>query len=176
MVYRILTYCKSENFAYTNLPSFFFFCNEVSLSNIEYYKPVRFSVYMCVKADFSFSSTCCGQPNYMSIRPKSCKPFSPLVQILTWEKSVYVYQHYKLLLGMYFKTFLILQNPPLSLTKSQPIVSTGITNVAGATGSRFSARASIRSWGRSNLNGSSTMMESKENGIIPFLQQALAIR
>ncbi|CAL8090451.1 unnamed protein product [Orchesella dallaii] len=69
----------------------------------------------------------------------------------------------------------VLQNPPLSLTKSQPIVSTGISSVVGGGVGRFSARASIRSWGRSNLNGSS-MMEIKESGIIPFLQQALAIR
>ncbi|CAL8090454.1 unnamed protein product [Orchesella dallaii] len=68
-----------------------------------------------------------------------------------------------------------LENPPLSLTKSQPIVSTGISSVVGGGVGRFSARASIRSWGRSNLNGSS-MMEIKESGIIPFLQQALAIR
>ncbi|CAL8090560.1 unnamed protein product [Orchesella dallaii] len=78
------------------------------------------------------------------------------------------YEHVYCQLDPYF-------NPPLSLTKSQPIVSTGISSVVGGGVGRFSARASIRSWGRSNLNGSS-MMETKESGIIPFLQQALAIR
>ncbi|CAG7732749.1 unnamed protein product [Allacma fusca] len=52
-------------------------------------------------------------------------------------------------------------SPPINITKSQPIVSQGST--------RFSTRASLRSWGRA-----ATM--DKDPGIIPFLQQALALR